>query len=135
MSSKKKKDTKSVALESTKSVTERLTELEATVKSLTEDFGVMTRRHDMSTETFDARTRQLLAWANEITEAAKGEKPEGMQQAEGHLSEEDLKQRGDLVAEAKEGAKAVAEEDNHVASPLLARSETGAGVGVGVVAK
>ena len=72
MSSKKKKDSKSVALESTKSVSERLTELEATVKSITEDFGVMTRRHDMSTETFDARTRQLLAWANEITEAAKG---------------------------------------------------------------
>ena len=64
-------------------------ELEKQADLLNDTIQVLTRRQDAATECFDQRTRQLLAWANEITKAA-GKEVEGMQTAEdgvAHLAE------------------------------------------------
>jgi len=110
MSAKKVKPTTKQLDNTVKDVSTRLADVEKKIEDLVTDFGTMNRRHDMATETFDARTRQLLAWANEITKAAQGDDPEGMADAEKKLSPEQQAGQEEMIKEAKASAKELAAE-------------------------
>ena len=123
MSAKKQAATTKKLDNTVKDVSSRLADLEKKLEDVIVDFGTMTRRHDMATETFDARTRQLLAWANEITEAAKGDKPDGMDTAAGN-TEASVEENKDLAEQGRAAAGEVKKDEKGLGSlTQLAKDE------------
>lgn len=119
----KKAPTKKQLSNTVKDVSTRLEELEAQIVELTQQNKSLATRQDTATECFDQRTRQLLAWASEISKAAEEEVSGMAEAAEKEDSGEDATL---LISQAKEGAAAVAEASEQLKdkdnAPALGRS-------------
>ena len=114
--SAKKAPTKKQMASTVGDVSKRLEELEKQADLLNDTIQILTRRQDAATECFDQRTRQLLAWANEITKAA-GKEVEGLQTAEDLMNPE--AGVASLAEAAREGGPPLPEDE-----PGLARTDS-----------
>jgi hypothetical protein len=115
--SSKKAPTKKQMASTVGDVSKRLEELEKQADLLNDTIQILTRRQDAATECFDQRTRQLLAWANEITKAA-GKEVDGIQTAEDLMNPEDGV--ASLAEAAREGGPALPTDEE----PALARTDS-----------